>query len=95
MMEAWFRASEMTASSLAEQRLEQAAVGVEAAAVEHGVLHAQEAAEALLELPVHVLGAADEAHRSDAVAVAPERIVRGLEDRRVVGEARGNCSRTD
>ena len=46
MIEAWLSASEITASSLVEQRLEDAAVGVEARAEQHGVLRAEEAATA-------------------------------------------------
>ena len=42
MMLAWFSSSEMTASSGAEQRLEQSAVGVEAGAVKNRVFGAEE-----------------------------------------------------
>ena len=43
----------MTASSLVQQRLEQAAVRVEAGGIEDRVLHAEEAAQLLFELLVH------------------------------------------
>ena len=76
MMLAWFRASEMTASS-AQQRLEQAAVGVEAGRVEDRVLGAQEVADPLLELEVQVLvpqmnrtEAIPKPHRSSASCAA-------------------------
>ena len=72
--------------ALIEQRLEQSAVGVEARGIENRVFHAEVAAQALLELAVHALRSANEAHRRDTVAVAPERIVRGLEHRRVIRE---------
>lgn len=47
---------------LAEQRLEQAAVGIEAGRVQDGVLLAEEVGDLLFQLLVQVLGAADEAH---------------------------------
>ena len=53
---------------LAEQRLEQPAVGVEAGGVEDRVVGAEELAERCLELLVDVLRAADEADGRQAVA---------------------------
>src|SRR5207237_1152876 len=53
--------------ALIEQRLEQAAVGVEARGVQDHVLGAEEAGELLLERLVARLRAADEAHRGHAV----------------------------
>ena len=79
MMLAWFSASRDDRVLLAEQRLEQAAVGVEARGVEDGVLGAEEPAKRRLQLLVHGLRAADEAHRRHAEAVAVERRVRGLD----------------
>ena len=78
---------------LAEQRLEQAAVGVEAGGVEDGVLHAEEARDLRLELLVHVLRAADEAHRGHAVAVAVERCLGGLDAARRCRRGRDSCWR--
>ena len=52
MIEAWLSSSEMTASSAPEQRLEQAAVGVEAGGIEDGVLGAEPGRELVLELLV-------------------------------------------
>ena len=52
----------------AEQRLEDAAVRVEAGRVEDRVLHAEERGDPLLELAVQRLRAADEAHAREPVA---------------------------
>ena len=70
----------------AEQRLEQAAVRVEARAEEDRVLGAEELREALLELLVERLRAADEAHRGHAEAPPLERLARRLDHGRMVGE---------
>ena len=70
-----------------EQGLEQAAVGIEAGRIEDRVLHAEKRGEPLFELPMHALGAADEPHRGDAVAVAIERLVRRLKHRGMIGES--------
>src|SRR5690606_16536013 len=72
---------------LAEQRLEQPAVRVKAGSVEDGVLRAEEVRDGLLQLLVQVLGAADEAHRGHAETVGVQRVLRGLDHRRVVGQA--------
>src|SRR6185503_593203 len=72
---------------LAEQRLEQTTVRVEARAVEDRVLRAEEPRDPILELFVDVLRAADEADRGHAVAPAIERGMRGGEDLRIVGQA--------
>ena len=58
---------------LAEQRLEEAAVRVEARRVEDRVVRPEERRERLLELAVAVLRAADEAHGRQAVAALVER----------------------
>jgi hypothetical protein len=87
MIEAWLSASEMTASSFAQQRLEQAAVGVEAGGVEDRVLGAEEGGDLRFQLLVQVLGAADEAHRGHAEAVRVERLLGGGDHGRVVGQA--------
>mmetsp|Transcript_78788 Transcript_78788/g.219008 ORF Transcript_78788/g.219008 Transcript_78788/m.219008 type:complete len:389 (-) Transcript_78788:393-1559(-) len=72
---------------LAEQGLEQAAVGVEGRGIEDGVLAADEAGDALLQRLVQVLGAADEAHRRQAEAMSAQRLVRRLDDLRMAGQA--------
>ena len=72
---------------LAEQRLEEAAVGVEARPVEDGVVGAEEAGDGLLQALVEVLRAADEAHAGEAEAVRVEGLLRGGEHRGVRGEA--------
>ena len=70
-----------------EQRLEEAAVRVEARAEEDRVLGAEEGREPLLELLVQRLRAADEPHRRHPEAPALERVAGGLDHGRVVGEA--------
>lgn len=72
---------------LAEQRLEQAAVGIEAGRVEDGVFGTEELGDGAFELLVQILGAADEAHRGHAEAVAIQRVLGGLDDVRVIGQA--------
>jgi hypothetical protein len=62
-----------------QQRLEQAAVGVEGGGIEHGVFGAHEGGDARLELLVQVLRAADEAHRGQAQTVAAQRGRRRVE----------------
>ncbi len=72
---------------LAEQRLEQAAVGIEAGGVKDGVVLAEEVGNLLFQLLVQVLGAADEAHRGHAETMRVQRILGGLDQLRVVGQA--------
>ena len=71
----------------AQDRLEQAAVGVPARGVEDRVLGAQELGDRPLELLVRLLRAADEADRGHAVAPAVERLVRRLHDLGMIGQA--------
>ena len=71
---------------LAQQRFEQARVGIEAGGVEDGVVGVQEIGERPLQLLVQVLRAADEAHRGHAEAVGPERVDRCLHQLGMVGE---------
>ncbi len=70
----------------AEQRFEKAAVRVETGAEQDRVVRAEELRQALLELLVQRLGAADEAHRRHPEAPSLERVARGLDHRRVIGE---------
>ena len=72
---------------LVEQRLEEAAVGVETGRIEDRVVHPEERGEPRFELLVHGLRAADEAHRGHAVTVAVDRAMCRLAHRRVIGEA--------
>jgi hypothetical protein len=72
----------------AEQGFEEAAVGVEAGAVQDGVLGSQKFGQAALKLLVHVLGAADETHGGQAVAVAVQGLVRGFDEALVAGQAK-------
>ena len=70
-----------------EQRLEHAAIGVEAGGEEDRVVLAEPARDPLLELAVQRLRAADEAHRGHAEAEFVERLARRRDELRVVGEA--------
>ena len=71
----------------AEERLEEAAVGVEARRVEDGVFRAEKFADLAFELLVRVLGAANEAHAGEAEAVFVEGAAGGVEDARVGAQA--------
>ncbi len=68
---------------LAEQRLEHAAVGVEARRVQDRVLGAQELGDLAFQRLVQVLRATDEAHRAESEAVRVERGVRRPDHLRV------------
>jgi hypothetical protein len=73
--------------TVVEQRLEHAAVGVEARAVQDRVLLAEEVRQPRLQLLVHLLGAADEADRRHAEAPAVQRLLGGGHDLGMVGQA--------
>ena len=73
--------------ALLEKRLEEPAVGVEARRVEDGVLGAEEARDADLQLLVDVLGPADETHGGHAVSMPVEPLPCRLDDPRMIGEA--------
>src|SRR4029079_8855460 len=70
----------------AQQRFEEAAVGIEAARIEDRVFGAEEAGKRVLQLLVHRLRAADEAHRRHAVAVAIEPFFCRCAQPRIVGQ---------
>ena len=70
MMDAWFSASVMMASSSPSSGSNTPAVGVEAGGVQDGVLRAEEGGDLALQFLVDVLRAADEAHRRQAEAAA-------------------------
>ena len=70
----------------AQQRLEHAAVGIEAGRIENGVLRSVEGSELRFEFLVDVLGAADEAHAAHAIAARIERGVSRLHHFRMRGE---------
>ena len=74
--------------ALVHERLEDAAIRVEAGRVENGVLGAEKVGQRRLQLLVHLLGAADEADRGHPVAPAVEGLPGSREDGRVVGEAK-------
>ena len=67
--------------------LEQAAVGVEAAGVEDGVVGAEEFGNPPFQLLVQVLGAADETHAGESESVRVECLFRGLDHFGVVGQS--------
>ena len=70
-----------------EQRLEQAAIRVEAGGEEDRIVLAEPARDPLLESAVQGLRPADEAHRGHAEAELVERFARRRDDLRMVGEA--------
>ena len=72
---------------LVKQRFEQAAVRIEAGGIENRILHRQIRAQALLQLAMHALRAADEAHRRHAVAIARQALMRGLDHGRMIGQS--------
>ena len=72
---------------LAEQRLEQPAIGVEAGGEQDGVVLLQIAGDRFLEAAVERLRPADEAHRGHAEAELVHRPARRGNDLRVIGEA--------
>src|ERR1700722_8893730 len=72
---------------LPEQRLEDAAIGVEAGGEQDGVVLAEIARDPLLEPAVQRLGAADETHRRHAEAEGVEPGLGGRDDLGMVGEA--------
>mmetsp|Transcript_49423 Transcript_49423/g.122833 ORF Transcript_49423/g.122833 Transcript_49423/m.122833 type:complete len:400 (+) Transcript_49423:187-1386(+) len=72
---------------LRQDGLEETCVGVETGGEEDGVLCAVEGGDGVLELLVDVLRAADEAHARHAQPVRRERLLRDLDEPRVVGEA--------
>ena len=73
--------------ALVEQRLEQPAVGVEARGVQDHILGAEVARQALFQLLMARLRAADEAHRGHAVAELVQAALRCGTHRGVVGQA--------
>src|SRR6266542_2881840 len=73
--------------ALAEERLEEPPVGVEARGVEDGALGAEEPRDGGLEFRVDALGAADEAHAGQPEAPARQALLGGADQRRVIGQA--------
>jgi hypothetical protein len=71
----------------AEERLEKAAVGVEAGGEEDRVVVAEVFGQSRFEATVQVLRAADEADRGHAEAVVVHRLLRGGDQAGIVGEA--------
>src|SRR5262245_44512505 len=73
---------------VAENRLEQPAVGVPARRIEDGVILAEEACDGAFQLLVQILSAANEAYRRQPIAVASEPFMGRLDDGRMIGQAK-------
>src|SRR5215218_10517029 len=71
----------------AEQGLEEPTVGVEARGVQDRVFGAEETAEPTLQLLVQLSCAADEPNRRHPEAPALQRLLGGVDHRRMVGES--------
>ena len=71
----------------AEHGFEQPAIGVPARGIQDGVFGAEEARQRRLELLVHRLRTADEAHRGHAVTETVDCPVRGFANRRMAGKS--------
>src|SRR4051794_1837546 len=72
---------------LIQQGLKQAAVGIETGGVEDGVLGPQEFAQALLELLMNILRAADEPDGGHAITETIDGPVRRFAHGRMIGQA--------
>jgi len=72
---------------LGKQRLEHAAVGVEASGIENRILGTEIVGDRLLELLVHILATADETHGRHAVAACVHRLLRRFDQTRIVRKA--------
>ncbi len=72
---------------VAQDGFEQPAIGVEAARIEDGILHPEEPGNLALQLAMDVLGAADEADRGHAEAVAAQPVGRRLHQPGIIGQA--------
>jgi hypothetical protein len=86
MIEAWFSASDMTASS-GPRSGSNSPPFASKQGEEDRVVHPEEAGQGRLELPVEVLRPADEADRGHAIAVLVDGALGGLGEARVVGQA--------
>ncbi len=72
----------------AQQRFKQAAVGIKTGGIQNGVFHTEEACQLLLQRFVAVLGTADETHRRHAETMAVHTGFGGIDQLRVVGQAK-------
>ena len=70
---------------LAEERLEEAAVGVETGAVKDRVVRPEEAGDGGLEVLVHVLRTANESHGRHTESALLHGACGGLDEARIVG----------
>ena len=73
---------------LAEKRLEQATVRIEAARVQDRVVHPQKRAQSAFQILVDALRAADETHRCHAEAPRVQAFFGRRDETRVVGKAK-------
>lgn len=64
----------------AENGLEDATIGIEAAGIENGIIGAVELADLLLELLVDILGAADKSYGRHAISVGVHHVLGRLDD---------------
>ena len=87
MIEAWFSASEMIASSAPSSGSNRPPLASKHGGEEDRVVLAEPARDPLLELAVQRLRAADEADRGHAEAELVERLARRRDDLGMVGEA--------
>src|SRR3989344_2026251 len=69
--------------ALPQQRLEDSRVRIEARAVQHRVVHGEKSGDFALQLPVRLLGAADEADRGHAVPPALQASSCGPDNRKM------------
>ena len=96
MIEAWLSAiGDDRVVLRPEQRLEDAAVGVETGGEQNRVVLAEVASDGLLEFAMQGLRAADEAHRGHAEAEFVERLLGRGDDVRDDWRGRDNCWRRD
>ena len=86
MIEAWLSASETMASSSPSSASKTPPLASKQEEKRMASSKPKKAGESPLQLPVQVLGAADEAHRGEAVAARVEGRPRRGEQLRVVGE---------
>src|SRR5262249_59879243 len=73
---------------LAQERLEQPAVGVEAGGIEDSIFFAKETGDGPFKCLVQLLRAADKADRREAETPAAQPLVGGLNDLGVIGQAK-------
>src|SRR5205823_8448800 len=73
---------------LPEQRLEQAAIGIETGGIEDRILLAEIAGDLRLERPMKIARAADEPYGGHAEPMAVHRLLGGGDQRRMIGKTK-------